>query len=261
MKNILTAAALGLLSACTAAPAYASSLEEVFKSVVKIGDENRPFCSAVAVSPTQAVTAGHCVDSNLNDIQVKVEILDGNFETLETKSVYMKTLRYLKDLDVAFVEIKGDYKFENYVDVATTDEATEFLKIGSDVKAVGYPMAEDLTVTEGVYTGFIKAPINMIKGGMHKTTIPITGGNSGGALIAEVADGDYKVFGLASLVNTRVSFMSFFTSTDAVQKVMVGLLDLPKDETPVSPEEKSDLEDKIKEGMNWYDLINPEDYR
>ena len=261
MKNILTAVTLGLLSACTtSAPAYASSLEEVFKSTIKIGDANRPFCSAVAVSPTQAITAGHCVDSNLDDIQVKIEVLDDDFETLETKSVYMKTLRYLKDLDIAFVEIKGDYKFETYADIATEAEADELLKIGTPVKAVGYPMAEDLTVTEGVYTGFIKAPIDMIKGGMHKTTIPITGGNSGGALISEVADGDYKVFGLASLVNTRVSFMSFFTSTDAVQKAMVGLLDLPKDET--SNEKAEGVRDeKVMEGMNWYDLINPEDYR
>jgi S1-C subfamily serine protease len=114
------------------------------------------------------------------------------------------------------------------------------LKLGDPLLAIGYPKVQELTLTEGMYTG-----LTSLKDGLdmdslfYKTTIPITGGNSGGALIAMKGSPDwgYCLAGLATASYRDVSFMSYFSTNENLQKVVKNLLNkegktTTKSETP-----------------------------
>lgn len=265
IKKVITAAAVAL--GLMAAPASASTLEEIAASTYMLYSGGNPHCSIVAISPTQFVTAHHCVEDT-DDLNVRTIQKNDKFEKTSEEVRYLKVLRTLKGKDVAFLELLDPVKSmpnTTFVDVATPDQFKP--KFGDPLIAVGYPKVVDLTVTDGEFTGLVELPISGMEGGFYKTTIPVTGGNSGGGLYAPVyPDGtvstvgfapshswdNYKLVGLTSAGYRDVSFMSYFSTVDFLKDVMIGLVNTGK------PEAKTTEADDTKTSGK---LIRPEELR
>ena len=211
--------------------ASASTLKEVADSTYKFYIDGRPGCSAVAVSETKLATAAHCVASG-TDYSIAVQKLGPNFELISMEIAYTDVIRTIKDKDVALLEIR-DGRLPVFVDVA--DPAKVDLQFGDPLITVGYPMAIDLTMTRGEFTGLVPLPNLPSKGGFYKTTIPVTGGNSGGGLYAQTevrfsTEGggefiqEYELIGLTTAAYQHVSFMSYFSNVNSLDEVLKNLL-------------------------------------
>lgn len=235
MKKFLLAA-VAAVTLGLGGVASASTLEEVAKASFKLHDNGSPNCSAVAISPTQLVTAFHCVAEGTgvsNNLSIHFDTLDENYNVISSQIETVKVVRGIKNKDVAFLELRNPkaMPITTYVDVAKPDEVN--LKFGDPLIVVGYPMAIDLTVTHGEFTGLVPLPISGTVGGFYKTTVPVTGGNSGGGLYAEFGD-EFKLIGLTTAGYTNVSFMSYFSNVNSLNEVMKNLWSLEETATTVS---------------------------
>lgn len=244
MRTTIAAALIALASSAAFAPAaFATSLEDSAKALYKLYSKDRAICSAVAVSPTQLVTAAHCISPGLN-IRVANEGFDRRGDKWEVRSfsAYVTTVvRTDKGGDVAFLELLDDSVSLNAIDIA--DAYTP--AFGDRLLAIGYPRTDELTLTEGMFTAITDLPSLGMSGAFYKTTVPITGGSSGGALIRDFGDGDYRLIGLATGGYRDVSFQSYFSTVERVNDVVRGLishgnvstyeppLDLPRDDMAI----------------------------
>lgn len=216
---------IGASVACTNIEANASSLEEVMKGSHKLYADGNDICSSVSLSENQIVTAHHCIDQEDTQYSIrfeKQEWIDDKLITTSYTHHNLKIIRRIKEKDVAFLELMDDS-----VKLQPVDIADEFKpKIGTPMVAIGYPRTDELTLTEGVFTALSDlsdATGGGWKGPFYKTTIPITGGSSGGGVYS-VKDGDYKLVGLASAGYRDVSFQSYFSNIDSLKRVTKGLL-------------------------------------
>jgi S1-C subfamily serine protease len=216
-KNLIAAGIIGFSSLFGVA--QASTLQEIADSTYKFYIGGRAGCSAVAVSETKLVTAFHCV-ANGNNFAIAVQKLGPNFEVLSMEVIFADVIRGLKGKDVALLEIR-DGKLPTFVDIASADYMPKF---GDSLIAVGYPMVVDLTVTHGVFTGFVPLPELGMEGGFYKTTVPVTGGSSGGGLYAPVKGGEYNLVGLTTGGYQHVDFMTYFSNTQSLNEVIKNLL-------------------------------------
>lgn len=221
MRTIAIAAAM---LAATTSFASATSLQDAVAAVYKLHDNERANCSSVAVSPTQLVTAAHCLGSgDRPTIRVYNEGFDAKGKEWEVRSYSSHTLNVIrknKQEDVAFLELMDDSIKLNPVEVADSYDPV----IGDRVMAVGYPRTDELTLTEGLFTAIVAMPDLGFTGPFYKTTVPITGGSSGGALIRDFGSGDYKLIGLTSAGYRDVSFQNYFSTVEKVQNVIKNLI-------------------------------------
>jgi V8-like Glu-specific endopeptidase len=249
MRKII-AGIVGLLGLTSVASA--STFDEIATATYKLHEGGVPICSAVAVSPTQLVTANHCVGGK--DLNIRFEKLDKEFKPVSIDVRFTKTLRTLKDYDIAMLEIK-DGTLPNYVDVAKVDEAK--LTFGTPLVAIGYPKVMEITLTRGEFGQVVSlAELSSdMKKPFYKLTTPITGGNSGGGLYAEVG-GTWKLIGLTTAGFRDVSFMNYASTTEAIAAVTISLIkfDAPK----ADGETKEDAPQKDSSGKV---LVNPSDLR
>lgn len=218
MRTILAAALLALASST----AFATSLEDSAKAIYKLHSGDRAMCSAVAVSPTQLVTAAHCISPNLS-IRIYNEGFDRRGEKWEVRSYSsynVQVVRTDKGGDVAFLELLDRDVKLNAINIADAYAP----KFGDHLLAIGYPRTDELTLTEGMFTAIADLPELGMTGAFYKTTVPITGGSSGGALVRDFGDGDFRLVGLATAGYRDVSFQTYFSTTEKVRAVTAGLL-------------------------------------
>lgn len=211
---------------------FASPLSNAASSVYKLYESNDGICSAVAVSDIQLVTAAHCIKDG-GDYTLVFDNVDPNSElaTVSQTVMAVKPIRVLRDKDVALLELVDPtvkiggvtYDFRlNKTRVCSKDD----YEIGDRMYAIGYPAAMELTITEGMYTGLasLKNDLN-ISGLSYKTTVPVIGGNSGGGLFVNDADG-LCLTGITSATYNAAftSFMSYFSRLDKIEEVTKDIL-------------------------------------
>lgn len=212
MIKIITGVFVGMMA--LGAVAFASPLEIVTDSTYRLYDGNRFNCSAVAISDTSLLTAAHCVTRIGENFSVgKENQVDGKTHSKISFSVTVDSFH--KNADLARLSIKDTTAKLSFTDMAT--QAT--LEMGTPVYAVGYPRGHELTLTEGMITTKTLLPPEMgLKGTFYKTTVPITGGFSGGGLY--IKDGeDYFLIGLATAAFRDVSFQSYFSTLENLKKI------------------------------------------
>jgi S1-C subfamily serine protease len=212
--RFLKAAALAATTAL-AGTAHSATLENVAASTYKIFADGRGACSGVAVSDTKILTATHCLAGQMS---IQIPVLDGDLDVVAIDVRSLRVVRNFKDTDVALLELRHGTFPSVLEDFGSPNDAQ--MTIGDSVATVGYPMVEDLTVHVGQYTGRTRAPQHLgLKTQTYKTTIPVTGGNSGCGLY-RVVDSDFRLIGVTSFMNTRVSFMSYFMPYENMQAVL-----------------------------------------
>lgn len=218
MRAILAAALFALSSSV----AFATSLEDSAKALYKLHSNDRAICSAVAVSPTQLVTAAHCISPDLS-IRVYNEGFDRRGEKWEVRSYSSYSVTVVRTDskgDVAFLELLAPDVALKPIDIADAYAP----KFGDRLIAIGYPRTDELTITEGMFTAIADLPDLDMSGAFYKTTVPITGGSSGGALIRDFGGGDYRLIGLTTANYRDVSFQSYFSTVERLNAVVAGLL-------------------------------------
>ena len=135
-------------------------------------------CSAVAISPTYLLTAGHCI-SELGQ-EVTVIDTDKGERYLVGKAIAIKDDDVV---DLAIIVLQ-DATVPNYASVTSQEPLQDEI-----VVVVGYPLGITEVVTVGRFQGFIN--------GHYLVTAQSTFGNSGGGVFV-IRDGGYQLLGIAS---------------------------------------------------------------
>lgn len=226
MKALATAALLAMM----AVPSYASSMAETAAATFKMYSGNRAQCSMTYVgSDTNGpmfLTAAHCVVDS-DDLNYRVQVLDGKFNVLSEQIVYLKAVKTLEKKDTALLQVLDkDIKVSVApVDIALVTEANT-LVIGDQVMVLGYPAAQALAITKGEFTGKVKNPFEGdLEDGlaMYQATAPVAGGNSGGALYAKFND-EWKLIGTTTGKRLDNDIMNWWQTAETVQETLRGFV-------------------------------------
>lgn len=217
-KSLFTAIALGLVSTAS----WASNFSEIGDATLKLYNNDGPYCSSIVVDKNHLITANHCVDADMN---IRFERHDKDLNVIGFDLYNVKSVRTLKDKDVAVLEVVEEgfdfgKKEIKPVDIASVEEGNS-VSFGDDVVAVGYPAVQALTITEGLFGQAIQSPEQRLwKGKVYRFTAPIIGGNSGGGLYAKFKD-KYKLIGVTvGGYNTNGAFMNLATPIESIDDVL-----------------------------------------
>lgn len=154
-----------------------------------IGTETNTFCSATKVSPTQLLTAAHCISDTQEFAVWKGNSVVGH-AILEKRTI---------QTDLALLTIKDGVE-GNYASLAAQEGLQDEIAI-----AVGYPLGQAEIVTEGVLQGLREYRCFMNTAGdgfctqAQFTTVPATFGNSGGGLFV-YRNWHWQLIGVGSAV-------------------------------------------------------------
>lgn len=259
----LAAMAAIMLLILAIAPAGASDLQSITAATYKLYEGDRGICSVTFLKNDKEgalfLTAAHCVDgSNFN---LRKQVLDPKNlrDVLSEEVYYVKPVRTLVKKDVAIIQLtnKAIQISAPTVDIATVEEAAA-LKTGDDLIAVGYPAASYVSVTKGTFVGKVQQVFTDLDQDtpMYQTTVPVAGGNSGGALYALFPTGDdpvpgkayqkvegkdftWKLIGTTTGMRTDNSVMTWFQTAETVNEVLKGYVNSAKFEA--EPERPSQM--------------------
>lgn len=198
--------------------ANSSPLETVLSSTHKLHSGQFPMCSAVAISPTELLTAAHCIPQK-NEQRKNLNIRTTEMKkgvTISEKALYVRVAKINYGTDVARLTILTETEtLPSFTDLAPNYDPT----IGSPMFAVGYPRGDVLTLTEGMFTEEVWLNALGLNAEFYKTTIPITGGSSGGGVYTKVGS-EYFLVGLTTANWRDVSFQSYFSTLSNVRQAM-----------------------------------------
>lgn len=233
MWKFVLGGVVGFILGVSLSEANASSIQDIANATYKLYSGDTPICTAVAVAENKLITAAHCDSDNMN---IRIQNQNENFE-LESETIqYLKPIRTFKRKDVMLLEHKGNWtKNSTIVDIATEKEANEHLKFGVETIAVGYPMVKEITLTKGEFGQKVKSPSeDFWDSPLYKTTVPITGGNSGGGFYTKI-NGEYKLVGLVVGGYRNVSFMNYAIPIENVILATKGFLGTEKSVPETEP--------------------------
>lgn len=261
LKTLVLGAVIALMSALSV---QASDLKTIAAATFKLYDASgEGFCSSTFLKNDDGgalfLTAYHCVDGKVdnktgyfeNPIYLHKDKLDPrDLKTvLSSEHFAIKRVKGLEKDDIAILQLMDkDVKFaEIGPDIASIEEANT-LVIGDDLIAVGFPAAQTKSITKGTFAAKVPNPFKGLESVMYQTTVPIAGGNSGGALYAKFGD-QWKLIGTTTGMRTDNSVMTWFQTAETVHKAVRGyglgikVTEAPKPEnlptnTGWTPEEK-----------------------
>jgi serine protease Do len=204
----------------TAAAAPVSDFSEVYETVhdgvgqvlVETCSDGDYTGSAFLVRPRLMITAQHVVE---DASEVRVD-LDGTVLDAEIKGV---------DLDVDLAVLRLERRVDGHVfDFAADDPVP-----GTRVAAIGYPLDEPKTLTEGTISG-LDREIDTESGsfgGMIQTDTAINPGNSGGPLVGL----DGNVVGVADAIRRNAQGIGFAVPASTADGIQGRSLDPQELET------------------------------
>jgi S1-C subfamily serine protease len=180
--------------------------------LVETCDEGNYTGSGFLIRPRLMVTAHHVIDGAST---VRVDFGGGSF------AAQIHGVDAARDLAV----LRLDQRVGGHVFDFAPDEAVP----GTRVAAIGYPLDEPKTLTEGTISGLDRV-IDTDSGsfdGMVQTDTAINPGNSGGPLV----DLNGNVVGVADAIRKNARGIGFAVPASAVATLMTGPLDAQELET------------------------------
>lgn len=249
MSKIIAIFALALSGAIlilfVMSSAFAASLETSANATYKLYENGTGMCSAQHVKNIDEgalfLTAAHCVDNDKADYSIRLEnrgtspgpIADRAFEVTDERVFHVRVLRSDEKTDVAIFVTKSKTagaELGDPIDIASVDEANT-VKFGDDVVVLGFPAAEEKTITKGQFTGKINGILGLQFN--YQTNVPVAGGNSGGGLYAKFGD-SWKLIGTTSATRRDNSIMTYFSVSEAVWDALAGYVnkERPAPKTP-----------------------------
>jgi len=246
------AAAGALLILFVMSSAFAASLETSADATYKLYADGRGICSIQHIKNVDEgalmLTASHCIQGEKDTkYSLRLEnqgtsIGPKDVQTLEIKDERVFYLRILRDDpkgDVALLVTKSKTagaELGDPIDLATVDEANT-VKFGDDLIVLGFPAAEQKTITKGQFTAKINGVLDTQYN--YQTNIPVAGGNSGGGLYANFpkADGtaDWKLIGTTFAKRNDNNVMTYFSVAEAIKDITAGYMKQGETQTPTAP--------------------------
>ncbi len=257
-KTVVTwalAIAGAFLCLFVAASAFAASLETSAGATYKLYADGRGICSVQHIKNVDEgalmLTASHCIQGekdtkySLHLENQGTSIGPKDMQTLEIKDERVFYLRVLRDDpkgDVALLVTKSataGADLGDPIDLATVDEANS-VKFGDDLIVLGFPAAEQKTITKGQFTGKINGVLDTQYN--YQTNVPVAGGNSGGGLYANFPGKDgaanWKLIGTTFAKRSDNDVMTYFSVAEAIKEITAGYMrpgEAPTPEAPKTP--------------------------
>ena len=237
LSKVLLGTAVFFVAAVLATNVFATTLQEAANATYKLYDGEDGICSMTFVGNDEHgaifLTAGHCVDApkspdpkstdpEVFKLNVRTQTINDKHAVTDEEIHYLKVLRKLPDDDTALLQAASkDFTLSTAaVEVATPEEAKK-MEFGQDLMVLGYPAAEQKSVTKGNFTAVIAGVLGVKE--QYQTTVPVAGGNSGGGLYTKIGD-EYKLIGTTSAKRRDNDIMTYFSTADAVKRVLAGFL-------------------------------------
>lgn len=237
MRILFTAiAALFML----AGAAHSTTLAEAAAATYKLYSGADAGCSSTFIGNDDKgaifLTAAHCVDApksrspsatdpEVFPVNVRIQTFNDNFSMTNEEVYYLKVLRRSTDDDTAILQaVNPEFTLPiAAVELATPEEADK-IEFGQDLVVLGFPAAEEKSITKGNFTAK-RAGVLGVKE-QYQTTVPVAGGNSGGGLYTLFGD-EYKLIGTTSAKRRDNDIMSYFSTAGAVKRITAGFLNKP----------------------------------
>lgn len=211
---------------------HAATLNEAAAATYKLYEGERGICSTTFIGNDNLgaifLTAAHCVDGK--DLNFRTQKLNDKYEITSETINYLKVLRSSKEDDTAIMQVTDPSVTLaiHAADMAVPDDE-KTLVFGQDLIALGYPAADQKSITKGNFTNKIKGVLDVKE--QYQTTVPLAGGNSGGGLWTYFCDNavpkatcEYKLIGTASAKRGDNDIMTYFSTIGAVNRITAGFL-------------------------------------
>lgn len=181
---------------------------------VQLTHEGKGFCSGTFIQDPKGterktvLTAKHCIEE-VGQV-ITIPYMGTNYEF---------KVEYVSDLsDLAILQ--SDVVFAS--PIAKVATSTSFRQKGV---AIGYPLGLSQTITEG-YVGSIEtqdffSPVSKSTAFL-RVALTIAPGSSGGGLY-QVSGGEYKLMGVATGINAKYFFVTYWTPVEEIQDFLRGI--------------------------------------
>lgn len=197
---------------------YAANDPTVFsQSVVQLGK----FCSGTVIEdPTgkgkpTILTARHCIDAGAEIIDITLPTINERGQTVQEDTIKFDVVRISEKSDLALLQT--DSKLFNLPPLPVYQGT---LETGYEVFAVGYPSGGVLTVTSGFIGPIEKVPAFYAiskSGEFRRSSTLVAPGSSGGGLIMETTFGGPQLVGVATGMNMRYQFQTFWSPIEEIR--------------------------------------------